>query len=347
MSYSLFRNILFMFSPETAHELSLDLLSAAHRVGLLQGLIKQPLSQPTKVMGIEFPNPVGLAAGLDKNAEHIDAFSALGFGFVEVGTVTPLAQPGNPLPRLFRLKEHEAIINRMGFNNKGLDYVVEKVRNRKSQVPLGINVGKNFSTPVENAASDYIKGIVAAYPLADYITINVSSPNTPGLRSLQFGDSMKQLLSAVKEEQIRQTAICDRYVPIAVKIAPDLTDDEIDLVTAQLLEFEMDGVIATNTTVSRELVKKHPLSQEAGGLSGAPLRKASTAVVRALHDRLGENIPIIAVGGIYDGESAIEKMEAGAKLVQIYTGFIYKGPKLIKQVADAVFEYKVRNTNRL
>lgn len=332
-----------MFSPETAHEISLDFLSAAHRLGVLQGVVKKPLPQPIRVMGVDFPGPVGLAAGLDKNAEHIDAFAALGFGFIEVGTITPLAQPGNPKPRLFRLKEYEAIINRMGFNNKGLDYALSRIHARKSVVPLGINVGKNMSTSVEDAVLDYIKGIAAAYSAADYITVNVSSPNTPGLRTLQFGDSMKKLLGAVKEEQTKQSGICGRYVPIAIKIAPDLSDTELDMVSSQLLEFEVDGVIATNTTVSRDLVRKHPLSQEAGGLSGLPLRQASTEIVKGLYQRLGEHVPIIAVGGIADGDSAVEKIAAGAKLVQIYTGFIYQGPGLIKTASDAILDFRVRS----
>ena len=254
-------------------------------------------------MGLDFPNPVGLAAGLDKNADHLDALGALGFGFIEVGTVTPLAQPGNPKPRMFRLPEHQAIINRMGFNNEGLDHLLARVDNRRYRGVLGINVGKNKDTPNDQSESDYRKGISAVYTRADYITVNVSSPNTPGLRDLQFGDSLKGLLEAIKDEQLKCEKEHGRYVPVAVKIAPDMDDDGIRFVASALRETGLDGVIATNTTVSRDAVAGHPYANEAGGLSGVPVREASLRVIKGLYAELGESLPIIGVGGITDGRS--------------------------------------------
>lgn len=336
MSYSLLRNILFSFSAERSHDLSLEWMSALNRLGLLKPFTNTPAPMPTEVMGIQFPNPVGLAAGLDKNADHIDALGSLGFGFVEVGTVTPRPQPGNPQPRLFRLKEQQAIINRMGFNNLGLDYLLERVQACRFNGPVGINIGKNFDTPVEEANDDYIKGMRGAYPLADYITVNVSSPNTPGLRSLQFGDSLKTLLSAIKEEQASLKEEHQRYVPVAVKIAPDMNDEEIALVSSALLEYEIDGVIAGNTTLDRDAVIGSEYAQEAGGLSGAPLTNKSTHVIKVLYSELGDQIPIIGVGGIMSGEHAAEKIDAGAKLVQIYSGLIYQGPSLIRDCVEAI-----------
>ncbi|MFW5825082.1 MAG: quinone-dependent dihydroorotate dehydrogenase, partial [Marinobacter sp.] len=286
--------------------------------------------------GLSFPNPVGLAAGLDKNADHLQGLGALGFGFIEVGTVTPLPQPGNPAPRLFRLPEHNAIINRMGFNNKGLDHLVGRVSRRRYAGVLGINVGKNKQTPAEQAGSDYCKGIAAVYDYADYITVNVSSPNTPGLRDLQFGESLKRLLDAIKAEQKTQHQATGRYVPLAVKIAPDMDDEEIGFVAGALREAGIDGVVATNTTISREAVKGHRLSEEAGGLSGDPVREPSLRVIRGLYQALGDEIPIIGVGGISDGASAAEKIRAGARLVQVYTGFIYRGPALVGEAVEAI-----------
>ena len=336
MSYKLLRNLLFRLSPEKSHDLSLEWMSALNRLGLLKPFISPVADLPTEVMGIQFPNPVGLAAGLDKNADHIDAMSTMGFGFVEVGTVTPKPQPGNPQPRLFRLAEQQAIINRMGFNNLGLDHLIENVKRSKFEGPIGINIGKNFSTPVEDANSDYLTCLDQAYPHATYITVNVSSPNTPGLRSLQFGESLKELLGAIKERQLQLANEYGRYVPIAIKIAPDMSDDEVGLVAKALLEFQLDGVIAGNTTLDRDAVLGSPYADEAGGLSGAPLTSKSTHVIAALYAELGEQIPIIGVGGIMSGEHAVEKIAAGAKLVQVYTGFIYEGPALIRDCVEAI-----------
>jgi len=334
--YQLMRNLLFRLPPETAHDLSLSGLDMAQKLGLLDKLVRRPGDLPVRVMGLEFPNPVGLAAGLDKNADHLDALGALGFGFIEVGTVTPVAQPGNPRPRMFRLEEHQAIINRMGFNNHGLEYLLDRVKHRRYSGVLGINVGKNKATPNEESESDYRRGIAAVYPQADYITVNVSSPNTPGLRDLQFGDSLKGLMFAIKDEQARCQKETGRYVPIAVKIAPDMDDEAVKFVAAALRESAMDGVIATNTTISREAVSGHRHADEAGGLSGLPVRDASTHVIGLLHAELGETVPIIGVGGVTDGNSAAEKIRAGAILVQLYTGFIYRGPALIRESVEAI-----------
>jgi len=338
MLFPLARSLLFRLPPETAHEVALDTASVAHRLGLLSLLASRPEATPVEVMGLNFPNSVGLAAGLDKNGDHIDALGALGFGFIEVGTVTPRAQPGNPKPRLFRLAEHEAIINRMGFNNLGLAHLVTNARHSRYKGVLGINVGKNRDTPVEEAASDYVAGMQAVYPWADYLTINVSSPNTPGLRDLQFGDSMKQLLARIKATQTELQVETGRYVPVAVKIAPDMDDSELRLVARALLDSGLDGVIATNTTLAREQVAGHALAGEQGGLSGAPLAGRSTEVIAALYAELGDDLPIIGVGGIVDGATAAAKIRAGASLVQLYSGLIYRGPALITEAIEAVEE---------
>lgn len=334
--YGVIRNLLFRLPPEQAHNLALSGLDLANRMGLLKACSPKIDACPVNVMGLDFPNPVGLAAGLDKNADHLDALGSLGFGFIEVGTVTPRAQPGNPRPRMFRLPEHQAIINRMGFNNEGLEHLLAQVDRRHYRGILGINVGKNKDTPNDESESDYRKGIAAVYSRADYITVNVSSPNTPGLRDLQFGDSLKRLLDAIKKEQGSCAQNHGRYVPIAVKIAPDMDDDGIRFVAAALRASGLDGVIATNTTISRDAVQGHVHAGEAGGLSGAPVREASLRVIQALHAELGEDLPIIGVGGIVDGVSAAEKIQAGAKLVQLYTGFIYRGPGLIKEAVKAI-----------
>jgi len=334
--YGVLRNLLFKLPPEQAHNVALRSLDAAGKLGLLKMVAKHPAPCPVKVMGLEFPNPVGLAAGLDKNADHLDALGSLGFGFIEVGTVTPEAQPGNPKPRMFRLPEHQAIINRMGFNNEGVDHLIANVKKRHYQGVLGINVGKNKNTPNEESEQDYRKGIAAVYAHADYITVNVSSPNTPGLRDLQFGDSLQQLLHAIKDEQLKCQSAQGRYVPVAVKIAPDMDDEGIRFVARALLEAGLDGVIATNTTISRDAVRGHRHEDEAGGLSGAPVREASLRVIQGLHAELGGQLPIIGVGGIADGESAAEKIRAGASLVQVYTGFIYRGPALIGEAVEAI-----------
>ncbi len=334
--YGVIRNLLFRFPPEQAHNMALGSLDVAQKLGLLSAFSPKIDALPVNVMGLDFPNPVGLAAGLDKNADHLDALGALGFGFIEVGTVTPRAQPGNPKPRMFRLPEHQAIINRMGFNNEGLEHLIDRVDHRHYRGILGINVGKNKDTPNEESESDYRKGIAAVYSRADYITVNVSSPNTPGLRDLQFGDSLKGLLEAIKNEQRRCEQETGKYVPIAVKIAPDMDDTGIRFVANALLDTGLDGVIATNTTISRDAVAGHRHADEAGGLSGAPVREASLRVIQGLYAELGDRLPIIGVGGITDGASAAEKVRAGAKLVQIYTGFIYRGPALIKEAVEAI-----------
>jgi len=334
--YSLLRNILFKLNPETSHDLSLDMLGAAQRLGVLGWFARKPVSQPVSVMGINFPNPVGLAAGLDKNGDYIDALGALGFGFIEIGTITPRPQPGNPQPRLFRLPEHQAIINRMGFNNKGVDYLVERVKKRKYQGILGINIGKNFDTAVEDANKDYEICLEKVYPHADYITVNISSPNTPGLRNLQFGESLTDLLKTMKEGQSRLTQEHNKYTPILLKIAPDMSQEETELVASALREYKLDGVIATNTTLDREAVMGHEHAQEAGGLSGKPVQEASTKVLGWLNEALKGEIPIIGVGGIVDGPSAADKITHGASLVQVYSGFIYQGPKLIDLANDAI-----------
>lgn len=333
--YALARELLFKLNPETSHELAVDLIGAGGRLGLNR-LVCQTPRLPVTVMGLEFPNPVGLAAGLDKNGDAIDGFAQLGFGFIEIGTVTPRPQPGNPKPRLFRLPQAEAIINRMGFNNQGVDHLLERVQAAKYRGVLGINIGKNFDTPVERAVDDYLIGLDKVYAHASYVTVNVSSPNTPGLRSLQFGDSLKQLLEALRVRQEELTARHGRRVPLAIKIAPDMSDEETVLVARALLDTGMDAVIATNTTLGREGVEGLAHADEAGGLSGAPVRDKSTHTVRVLAGELAGRLPIIAVGGITEGVHAAEKIAAGASLVQIYSGFIYKGPALIRAAVDAI-----------
>ncbi|PIE43080.1 MAG: dihydroorotate dehydrogenase (quinone) [Gammaproteobacteria bacterium] len=350
--YQLLRKLLFTLPPETAHELTLDLLAAGQRIGFSQRMVRRPVPQPIKLLGLTFDNPVGLAAGLDKNGQCIAGLAALGFGFVEIGTVTPAAQSGNPKPRLFRLPEEKAIINRMGFNNLGVEalltnYECYKTAFRETNrppwnAPIGINVGKNLTTAVENAHIDYIKAIQAVYAHADYITVNVSSPNTPGLRNLQFGEAMNTLLDAIKTEQCRLQEQNKRYVPILIKIAPDMDDKEIAFVAATFKKFGVDGIIATNTTLDRSMVKVSAMAKESGGLSGAPLLGKSTHVVSALYSYLGDDIPIVAAGGITYAEDAVEKIKAGAKLVQIYTGFIYQGPSLIKAASDAILDYRIK-----
>ncbi|MBB3168540.1 quinone-dependent dihydroorotate dehydrogenase [Simiduia aestuariiviva] len=334
--YTIAKPLLFALNPETAHHLSLDLLGACERLKLLSWMVPEVHGKPVEVMGLTFPNAVGLAAGLDKNGDYFNALGQLGFGHVEIGTITPRPQAGNPKPRLFRLVEQQAIINRMGFNNKGVDHLVEQVKRRRFDGVLGINVGKNFDTPVESAAEDYRICMAKVYPYADYITVNVSSPNTPGLRSLQYGESLKQLLDVVKEEQATQAQLVGKYVPVAIKIAPDLTVDEIEQVAEAVKAADMDAIIATNTTLSRELVQGCEHGDEAGGLSGSPVRDKSTEVIRLLKASLKGDVPIIGVGGICSGEDAAEKIHAGAQLVQIYSGFIYRGPELIGESVDAI-----------
>ncbi len=334
--YTLARQLLFKLSAETSHDLSLDLIGAGGRLGLNGLLTKPPARLPVMAMGLQFDNPVGLAAGLDKNGAAIDGFAQLGFGSVEIGTVTPRPQPGNPKPRLFRLPEATAIINRMGFNNLGVDNLVARVKTAKYRGVLGINIGKNLTTPVEQAVDDYLICLDKVYDHASYITVNISSPNTAGLRSLQFGDSLKQLLDTLAERRVVLTGQSGRHVPLAIKIAPDMSDEETALVAQALVDAGMDAVIATNTTLGRAGVEGLVHGDEAGGLSGAPVREQSTHIVKVLAQTLGGKLPIIAAGGITEGGHAAEKIAAGASLVQIYSGFIYKGPALIRESVDAI-----------
>jgi dihydroorotate dehydrogenase len=334
MFYSAIRKIFFQFDAETIHEMTIKGLKNTGSTPLNNLYKQKVINKPVTVMGIEFPNPLGLAAGLDKNGECVDAFAAMGFGFVEVGTVTPRPQPGNDKPRIFRLPEANAIINRMGFNNKGVDYLVAQVRAAKSTGILGINIGKNKDTAEENAKDDYIHCMRKVYDFATYITVNISSPNTPGLRELQYGDALNELLSALKAEQTALAAQYNKYVPVAVKIAPDLNEEEVLSIADCLIANNIDGVIATNTTLSRVGVEGLEHGEEQGGLSGAPVKDKSTTVIRILSKALDNKLPIIGVGGIASSEDANEKLAAGASLVQIYTGFIYKGPDLVKDIVN-------------
>lgn len=335
MLYSLAKSLLFSLPPETAHQLSLTGISLAERLGLLR-VSTATIEQPVTLMGLSFPNPVGLAAGLDKNGDHIDGLAALGFGFIEVGTVTPRPQPGNPKPRLFRLPQATAIINRMGFNNLGVDHLVSQVERARYRGILGINIGKNFDTPVERAAGDYLACLDRVYAHASYVTVNISSPNTQGLRSLQSSDALAGLLEPLKNRQQQLVSQHGRHVPLVVKIAPDLTREDVEGIASLLRRFEIDGVIATNTTISREGVQGLPHGDETGGLSGAPVRASSTRVLRELVQALDGALPVIGVGGITDAVSAAEKISAGADLVQLYTGFIYRGPELIREADQAI-----------
>lgn len=337
--YPLARKALFTLDAETAHELSIKQFKSMPRA-MVKALFNPCVpDKPVELMGLTFPSPVGLAAGLDKNGECIQAFDAMGFGFVEIGTVTPRPQTGNDKPRLFRLPEHGAIINRMGFNNHGVDALVQRAEKAKKsgklQAVLGINIGKNKNTPNEQANDDYLICLRKVYAVADYVTVNLSSPNTPGLRDLQHGAAMDELLVALKAEQAKLEAEHGRYVPVLVKIAPDLSDEEVADVAQRLQQSGIDGVIATNTTLSREAVAGHQHAEQAGGLSGAPVLKRSTEVVGLLRQALGPNYPIIAVGGVASAEDAAAKRAAGANLVQIYSGFIYQGPRLIADCAAA------------
>lgn len=330
--YPFFRDLLFRLDAETGHHLSLNSLKWLELSGLLKLMLPTPLVKPVRVMGIDFSNPVGLAAGLDKNADYLDALALLGFGFVEVGTVTPRPQPGNTKPRLFRLPEAEAIINRMGFNNLGVDHLLEQVQIADTTARIGINIGKNFDTPVEKALDDYLLGLNKVYAHADYVTINISSPNTPGLRSLQFGKALDDLLDALKNAQTALAAEHERYVPMAVKVAPDLSTEELGQLADSFSRFQVDAVIATNTTLDRDAVKDLQNANEAGGLSGRPLFSKSTEVVRQFRQALPADMPIIAAGGISSGDDAQAKLDAGASLVQIYSGLIYQGPALIRDI---------------
>lgn len=334
--FSLIRPAVFKIDPEKAHRLAVQGLKAAGSLGVSGCLVKQPPRNPVTVMGIQFPNPVGLAAGLDKNGDCIDGLAGLGFGFLEIGTVTPLPQPGNPQPRLFRLPQAQAIINRMGFNNDGVDKLVENVLLSSYRGILGINIGKNAVTPIENAVEDYLFCMRKVYQHASYITVNISSPNTKNLRELQGESALDQLLKALKQEQKQLADSYSRYVPLALKIAPDLASDEVRQIAALLVQHNIDGVIATNTTLSREEVAHLKHGDETGGLSGAPVKARSTEVIQQLAIELQGALPIIGVGGILSGADAVEKINAGASLVQVYSGLIYRGPELVHECATAI-----------
>lgn len=330
MLYPLIRSALFSLDPEDAHGLTLSSLDVAHVLGLLK-LFPRAQGKPVHVMGIDFPNAVGLAAGLDKDGAHIKALGELGFGFLEIGTVTPRPQQGNPKPRLFRIPQAEAIINRMGFNNRGVDNLVRNVEMSGFKGVLGINIGKNKDTPNEHAVDDYLTCLDKVYARASYVTVNISSPNTQNLRELQKDEALDALLSSVKLRQSELAQLHGRYVPIALKIAPDLNDGQIAAIAALLMMHRIDAVIATNTTIARDAVAGLPNSDEAGGLSGAPVRAASTRVVTSLAHHLKNEVPIIGVGGILSGDDAAEKISAGAALVQLYSGLIYRGPALVRE----------------
>jgi dihydroorotate dehydrogenase len=334
MMYSLLRPLLFSLDAETAHHLSLNSLKRLEAIGL-SGLYGNKIAhKPVHVMGLTFPNRVGLAAGLDKNGDYIDALAAMGFGHLEIGTITPRAQPGNPKPRMFRITQANGIINRMGFNNDGVEKLIANVKRAKYTGILGINIGKNVDTPIEKAVDDYVFCLRAVYQYASYITVNISSPNTKNLRQLQQGDALQDLLATLVREREQLTQQHGKKIPLALKIAPDLTPEQIEQIAALLIEHGIDAVIATNTTLNRTGVENLPHANEAGGLSGAPVLEKSTAVVHELAKHLQGRVAIIGVGGIFSAEDAQKKIEAGASLVQIYSGLIYHGPQLVKQTWD-------------
>ncbi len=332
MFYKIAQSVMFQMDPERAHNLAIGSLKRTANTPLTAFYAQSIASKPVTCIGITFPNPVGLAAGLDKDGEAIDAFHAMGFGHVEVGTVTPRPQPGNDLPRLFRLKPAKGIINRMGFNNKGVDNLVANLKAKKIDILVGVNIGKNKDTPVEEGKNDYLICMEKVYAYAAYIAVNISSPNTPGLRTLQYGDLLDDLLSSLKAKQTELAEKHGKYVPIALKIAPDLTEEEIASIAASLIKNKFDAAIATNTTLSRDGVSGLANANETGGLSGKPLTELSTKVIKQLATELKGAIPIIGVGGINSAQDALAKFDAGATLVQIYSGFIYQGPKLIKDI---------------
>jgi dihydroorotate dehydrogenase len=334
--YALARPLLFRLDAERAHRIGLRGMRAAQRSGLSRLLARQPANLPVRAFGINLPNPVGLAAGLDKNGDCIDALAALGFGFIEIGTVTPRAQPGNPRPRLFRLAAHQAIINRMGFNNDGVDAVVRNVERSRWRGVLGINIGRNKGTPAENAVTDYLVCLERVYPLASYVTVNISSPNTPGLRDLQSAGVLERFIGVLREAQEKLAARHDARKPMLIKIAPDLDYAQLDTMADTFLAAGIDGVICTNTTLARDAVADDPRADQTGGLSGAPLFDASTAVLRAMTERLDGRIDIIGVGGILAGAQAAQKRAAGAAAVQLYSGLIYRGPRLIGECVEAM-----------
>jgi dihydroorotate dehydrogenase len=334
--YSLLRPLLFRLDPETAHNLTMTGLHRLHALGLLKSFLPSVPDLPRRVMGLDFPNPVGLAAGLDKNGEAIDALGDFGFGFLEIGAVTPRPQPGNPKPRLFRLPAAEAIINRMGFNNLGVDQLLRNLEGSRYRGILGVNLGKNLDTPIERAADDYLILLDRLYGKVDFVTVNISSPNTKNLRALQGGDELDHLLAAIKAEQTKLAERHGKYMPVAVKIAPDLDATQLGEMAALFRRHRVDAVIATNTTLARDAVAHLPHGQEAGGLSGAPLREKSSQVIRSLRAALAGELPIIGVGGILSGADAREKFDAGADLIQFYSGLIYRGPGLVRECALAL-----------
>lgn len=331
--YSLLRPFLFAMDAENAHHFTFRQLQRAYCLGLLPKT--DPHTAPTKLMGLDLPNPVGLAAGLDKNGEYIDALAALGFGFIEIGTVTPKPQAGNPKPRLFRAPEQLAVLNRMGFNNDGIDRMIANIERSRFKGVLGINIGKNAVTPIENAADDYLICLEKAYAHADYITVNISSPNTKNLRSLQGGEELDKLLGSLKEKQAQLAQDIGHYVPLAVKIAPDLDDAQIDDIARIVPACGIDAVIATNTTIDKSALGASPLAQEAGGLSGAPVFAPSNRVLKKLADAFAGSLPLIGVGGILSGGDAKHKLDLGATAVQVYSGMVYRGPALVKECLAA------------
>jgi dihydroorotate dehydrogenase len=333
--YPVLKPWLFRLDAERAHTLTVKMMIIAHRLGMLRSVVSGP-QQSRCVMGLTFPNALGLAAGMDKSASAVEAWGALGLGSVEVGTLTPRPQPGNPKPRLFRLPEHEALINRMGFNNPGIQSAVAKLKHRRTKAVVGVNIGKNFDTPNEDAVSDYLICLKAAYPVADYIAVNISSPNTKGLRDLQAEGAVRELISALKKEQAVLKQEHGKQVPFLVKIAPDLNEMQIEALARVFNEQNIDGVIATNTTIDRKAITGHRLANETGGLSGAPVRERSDLVLQAFRTLLKEQIPLIGVGGILCGADAVEKMKAGAALVQVYSGLVYRGPGLVREVIETI-----------
>jgi dihydroorotate dehydrogenase len=336
--YTLLRPLLFSLDAETAHHLTLESLQLAARTGALRRCIASVAPAPRKVMGIDFPHPVGLAAGLDKNGDYIDALAALGFGFLEIGTITPRPQPGNPRPRMFRLPQAQAVINRMGFNNQGVDALLANVQRANYRGVLGINIGKNFDTPIERAADDYLICLRKVYSSASYVTVNISSPNTKNLRQLQQSDELGQLLGALKDERERLADRHGRRVPLALKIAPDLDESQIAVIADLLVMHGIDAVIATNTTLARDAVARLPHGAEAGGLSGAPLTAQAQAVTVQLAAKLGGAVPVIGVGGIMNGTDAAARIKAGASLVQVYSGLVYAGPALVSDCVNAIIK---------
>jgi dihydroorotate dehydrogenase len=334
--YALARPFLFCLDAERAHDLGLAAIEAAYRTGTNPLLALKPLPLPCEVFGLRFDNPVGLAAGLDKNGAHVDALAALGFGFIEVGTTTPRAQAGNPKPRMFRLPEHEAVINRLGFNNGGVDALVRNVEHARYSGVLGINIGRNKDTPNERATDDYVHCLERVYARASYVTVNISSPNTQGLRDLQEEETLRHFIGTLREAQERLGAKHGARKPMLLKIAPDLSESDLDSMATVLREARIDGVICTNTTIDRSLVTGHRHAGEAGGLSGKPVFEKSTAVLRSMHERLGDDIPLVGVGGIVRGADAVAKFDAGAALVQFYSGMVYRGPALIGDCVEAL-----------